>query len=329
MQPKIIAQLKQANLTGRGGAGFPTWQKWEMVFNQPEKEKYVVCNLSEGEPGVFKDEHIIKHHLDEMIYGINLAIRTMKAKKAYIYINPEYYKKYKNKITKAIGNKKIVLFNKGRGAGYIGGEESSALNNIEDKRVEPRLRPPFPVQAGLFGKPTLINNCETFYHVALISKGKYQNRRFFSLSGDVAQDGVFELDESLTIEQILKTTRNYPEHEFFVQIGGGLCGQVLNQRQLTALMCGAGTIVVYNKKKTDGLKLIKSWADRYAKESCGKCVPCREGTYRLHEALNKTEPDFDLVVELCEAMENSAFCALGMSVATPILTYLKNIGKPI
>ena len=326
MQPKIITQLKKANLTGRGGAGFSTWKKWDMVLKESEQEKYVVCNLSEGEPGVFKDEHILKFHTKEMIGGIDIALKTFKAKKAYIYTNPEYFKKYKAKLEKVIGNKKIEVFNKGKGTGYVGGEETSALNNIEGKRIEPRLRPPFPVSNGLFGKPTLINNCETFYHIYLVSKDKYDGKRFFSLSGDVKKKGIFELPEKYSVEKILRETGNYPKFDFFVQIGGGLCGEVLNSNQLNVPVCGAGTILVFNNNKTDKIKLLKSWIEHYANETCGQCVPCREGTYRLREAMNKKNPDFDLIVDICHCMQDSSLCALGGSAAVPILSLIKNVG---
>lgn len=327
MQPKIIQQLQKANLTGRGGASFPTWKKWEAVLSAPGKEKYVVCNLSEGEPAVYKDKFVIENFAKEFIDGMEIAINTIKAKNGYIYCNPEYYKEYKAKLQKLIGKLPIEIFNKGEVAGYIGGEESSLLENIEGKRVEPRLRPPFPVSYGLFGQPTLVNNCETFYEVALISSGKYKDKRLYSLSGDINNPGVFELLENNTIKKILQETNNLPKFDFFVQVGGGISGQALNQNQLEQPVGGAGSIVVYNRKKTKGIDLIKKWIEFYSIQSCGKCVPCREGTFRLKEELAKQKPDWGLIVELCHCLEDSAFCALGASVATPILSYIKNINN--
>ncbi|MEI6144629.1 MAG: hypothetical protein WCP91_03475, partial [Candidatus Berkelbacteria bacterium] len=179
---EIISALKASNLIGLGGAGFPTWQKWQAVKDSTEVKRFVICNLSEGEPGVFKDEYILQNHLPELIAGINLAKETIGAQRTYIFLNDKY-KKYLPKITKEIKGKKIEVFiDTGR---YLCGEETTLLQTMEGKLRQPRQKPPFPTESGLYGYPTLINNAETLYRAYLISQGETEMKRFYSLSGDV------------------------------------------------------------------------------------------------------------------------------------------------
>lgn len=321
----IIQKLKKAKLTGRGGAGFPTWQKWEMVKKAEGKIKYVVCNASEGEPDILKDLFVLENNGEELIDGIMLAIKFLNAKKGYIYLNPEYYKKLNKKLKKIIGSKPIIVFNKPHSAGYIGGEESSALNSIEGKRTEPRLKPPFPTTNGLWNCPTLINNVETFFNVSLINSNNYNNNRFYYISGDCPNKGVFELPENYTIEKILIVTKNIPKFKYFVQIGGGASGEVLNSDQLNRKVEGAGSITIYDYKKHKSIDLIKKWFTFFKCESCGQCTPCREGTYRLVEAINSKMIDWSLINDLLINLSESSFCALGKSVPIAVKSYINNI----
>ncbi len=288
----IIAKLKKANLKGRGGAGFPTWLKWDMVKKAKGKDKYVVCNLAEGEPGVLKDKYILENYPEKMIDGIMIAIEFLKAREGIIYINPDYYKIFGNKLRKIIKDRPIKLFRKPREAGYIGGEETSVLNAIEGKRIEPRLRPPFPPEKGLWGCPTLVNNTETFYDVSLIACGKYKNKRFYTISGDCLWDGVYEFSEDWTIEKILKESGNYPDFEFFVQVGGDASGEVLNSRQLKRKATGAASITIYSITKHNPLDLLNKWINFFVNQSCGQCTPCREGVYRLRELINSLDKNY-------------------------------------
>lgn len=321
----ILEKIKQAKLVGRGGAAFPVWQKWLSVKNASGKEKYVVCNAAEGEPGVEKDGYILENYPEQVIDGIKIAIDFLLVKKAYIYINNKYYKKFCRKLEKIIGNAPIVLFIKPLDSGYIGGEESAILNAIEGLRVEPRLKPPYPTTSGLWQSPTLINNVETFYNVSLVEHNQYKNERFYTISGDCLKSGVYKLPQSYTIEKILKQTGNFPKFPFFVQVGGNMSGQVLNSKQIKRPATGAGSITIFSLEKYGFKKLIKGWLEFYKDESCGKCTPCREGVFRLSEAAMADKVDWLLFKDLLENLSNTSFCALGGSVPIPIVSFARNV----
>lgn len=323
----IITKLKNSKLTGRGGAGFPTWQKWEMVKKEKAEKKFVVCNGSEGEPGVKKDGYILEHYPDEVIKGIKTAIDYLGAVAGYLFINQELFKKFGNFLDKKLDGTKIELVRKPHGAGYIGGEETALLNAIEGARIEPRLKPPFPTVSGLWGYPTLINNVETFYDISLIMEGKYKNRRFYTINGDCLWTGVYELFENYSIEQVLKETKNYPDFDFFVQVGGDASGEILNSKQLKQLAKGAGSITVYSVLKHTPIDLMKKWIDFFLKESCGQCTPCREGMYRLKELINQKDPDMSLFFDLLKNLQDTSFCALGSSLPYPIESLLTNVSS--
>lgn len=207
----IINKLKESGLKGRSGCNFPTGLKWEMVKKAKAKKKYIICNASEGEPNAFKDEFILKNYPDEVIEGIKIALKTFNNSSAYIYLRKDYFRKFKKKLEKLIKNSPIMLLKKPDG--YLAGEETSILEFIEGKRPEPRIKPPFPTTNGLWGYPTLINNVETLYSVAQIFKGKYQKNRFYCLSGDIKNPGVFQFTEDYPISKILKETDNWPNFD--------------------------------------------------------------------------------------------------------------------
>ncbi len=321
----IIQKLKKANLIGRGGASFPVWKKWEAVKNAKSDKKYIVCNASEGEPGVFKDGFIFKTHPERVVDGITIAMEFLEANQAYIYINEAYYEKYARILKKLINGKNIQIFKKPHRAGYIGGEETALLNNIEGGHAEPRLKPPYPTTEGLWGMPTLINNVETFYEVSLVNSGLYKETRFYTVSGDCIHHGVYELSREKTIEEVLRLTKNYPDFDFFVQVGGDGAGEVFNSKQLNQKVGGAGSITIYSKAKHEPIDLIKNWVVFFRDESCGQCTPCREGTYLLKEILNKKEKGWKTFFDLLENLDNTSLCALGRSVSVPINSYLENV----
>jgi len=333
--PDILSKIKKANLVGRGGACFLTATKWQMVKSAPSKTKYVVCNCSEGEPGVRKDGYLVEKHANKVIDGMKLAMNFLaldegEAKpivKGIFYINKDYYKKYKKILETEIkkADVKIEIFVKPHSAGYIGGEESSALNVIEGKKAEPRLRPPFPTTSGLWAHPTLVNNVETFYNVSLADKDLYKKTRFCTITGDCLFEGVYEFPEDHPIDKILKETHNYPKFDFFVQVGGDGSGEVLNSKQLKQPVVGAGSIHVYSMQKHEPQKLMQSWINFFCGESCGQCTPCREGTYRLKEILAEKKPDWNTVADLLSVMTDTAFCGLGTAVPNPIISYIKNV----
>jgi len=378
----MINKLKKANLVGRGGACFPTWLKWKFVQEAKGDTKYIICNASEGEPGVKKDGYILEHFPERVINGMKIAIDFLsfgyaqdkssgktsvngirkkqveqsKIKvKAYIYINHNYHKKYAKKLNELItspqpsqplpspplrkgkevsplltkegvrGRLPIELFIKPIGSGYIGGEETSAINAIEEKRIEPRLRPPFPPTAGLWGCPTLVNNVETFYAVSKIAAGEYENKRFYTITGDCLKTGVYELAENWTIARIIKETNNMVKFPFFVQIGGDMSGEVLNEKQLKKGVGGSGSIKVYSMKKYKPKQLIMHWLNFFLDHSCGQCTPCREGVFRLTEIMQSPKPDWPLFTELLNNLEEASFCGLGCVVPVPIKSYIQNV----
>jgi len=311
----IVKKIEESGLKGRGGGAFPTALKWTLAKKAKGKEKYVVCNASEGEPNVFKDGYILDNHLEEVINGIKIAQDFISAKDSYIYLNKNY------SINKDIGN--IIVFKKN--SGYIGGEESSMCEAIEGKRAEPRKRPPFLTECGLFNCPTLVNNVETFYYVSKIAKGEYNHCRFFSINGDVANAGVYELPENTTIFQALKETNNYPNFDFFTQIGGGASGEIMLPQELNKPVFGAGSITVYNRKTTDKYDLMEKWAEFFHTGNCDKCVPCREGAFRIYKMIKERNIDYDKLDDIFLSLKKSSFCSLGKGIPLPFESLMKKI----
>lgn len=322
MADDIIAKLKRANLLGRGGAAYPTWQKWQAVLGAKGEKTYIICNAAEGEPDVHKDGYILNHYAATVVEGIKLALQFFPRSQAIIYLNQRYYKKYKPRLAPLIKNLPITLFAKPKG--YIAGEETTILAAIEKRRLEPSLKPPFPSKTGLFGCPTLINNVETFYFVAKIYCGDYQKTAFWSIAGVVKHHGVFELPFDATIKEVLERTKNYPDFDFFLQ-ASGISGQILLPPELAKKISGLYALKVFNRQKTDEKKLLKSWARFFFNESCGKCAPCREGTYRLLEVVEAKYLDITTLADLCFALEKSSFCALGRGAAAPFLSAIKKL----
>jgi len=335
----ILKKIEAAGLVGRGGASFPTAKKWAAVKEalKTKPTGYIVVNGAEGEPGVKKDGYLIKHYPETVLNGVRLADQFLgqaKIKKVYFFLSKEYYRDYASGLKKVLVTKKYASLNKKlefivkpEVLTYISGEETALLNLIEGKKVEPRLKPPFPTAQGLHGRPTLINNTETFYDISLVSQGKYQEQRFYTISGAVKRPGVYNLPAQLSIEEVLRKTDNYPLNKFFVQVGGDASGEVLNSGQLAAPVEGAGSIMVYDEKRTDQHKLLKYWLKFYKEQSCGQCTICREGTYRLLELINSSQADKKLIRELLDVLEDSSFCALGSSLPIPVKSYWQNVLK--
>ncbi len=331
----IIEKIKKAGLRGRGGAGFPTGEKWSAVAsaladkkNAGEKniKAFVVCNGSEGEPNVSKDDYILENYPEEVIEGIKIASETIRAKEAYLVLNHSLFEKYAKDLEKIIGRAKIKIFKKT--GGYLCGEESTMLETIEgQERKEPRDKPPYPTEKGLWGCPTLVNNIETLYSVALIAKDEYSQERFYTISGDVKNPGVFRLPEYWTMEKVLHKTGNFPEEKFFVQAGGGASGRIFLDSELGEEACGMGAIVVRLFSKTDPKELMKKWIEFFYAENCGKCVPCREGVYRLREMLSKDEINYADMKDILLNLRESSFCPLGKAVAVPMEGMIEKIIK--
>jgi len=332
--PKIIKKIEKAGLIGRGCNNFPVARKWAAVRRAKAGEKFVVCNVSESEPGVFKDRHVLRHHLERVIDGMLLAMDTVGAKNGFIYLNPEYFAEFNGKLREIIDLKiggigKIELFEKPF-HDYIGGDETALLNSLEGKRVEPRLKPPYPVSFGLEGKPTLINNCETFYAVSLINENKYKNTRFYSLFGAGVEPEVKEFPVDITVKKMLQEFGHEPSAEYFYQVGGGAAGTCYNSKQLNRKFDSNASVIIYSMEESPK-NVVMKWLDFFEHESCGQCVPCREGTYRLRNLMKKyfeTENlDKEIFDDLVFTLENTSFCALGKVSTTAVLSYLKNVRK--
>jgi len=335
----LLKKITDAGLVGRGGGSYPTAQKWSAVKQAllGKKQGYIIVNGAEGEPAVKKDGYILDHHVEEVINGVYLAdqfLGTQKIKKIYFFLNHDYHRLYASKIKTILATKKYSLLKnkwefviKPNNLTYISGEETALLNLIEGHKIQPRLKPPFPTSHGLHGRPTLINNVETFYNISLVSKDKYREERFYTLAGEVKHRGVFKLPADLTIEEVLRRTNNYPTYKFFVQIGGEMSGEVLNAEQLDQRIDGAGLVMVYDYRWTNKQKLLKYWLKFYHNQSCGQCTICREGTYRLWQLINQPRFDETLFWEIIEGLEESSFCGLGFSVPIPIKSYFENILK--
>ena len=327
----ILTKIKQVNLNGCGGACYPTADKWQAVKSAFGVKKYVICNASEGEPGVFKDEYLLSEEPEKVIAGINEAIKFLTEPEVevngYIFINPEYAKEYGTNLKKIITKQKasIEIFIKPKDGGYICGEETTILNVIEGKKIEPRLKPPFPTTSGLFGCPTIINNVETFYHIAKLEDGDYKKTRFYTVSGECPNAGVYELSAGKTIGEVLIETNNIPSYKFIVQVGGGASGEVFNQNQLDRPVSGAMSITLYEASEWKAINLLRHWVGFFFTESCGQCTPCREGNYRLFEIINSKKPDWKTFFDILEDLSATSFCGLGLSVPIAIKSYLKNV----
>lgn len=319
----LIARIKESGLTGRGGAGFPTGIKWEAVQKQAANKKYIICNGSEGEPGVFKDRYLLEKHAPEVAEGIKLALSCIDHSIAYIYLNHEYYAQFKDRLEKLFSGLPVVIFEKHWG--YLGGEETAACEVIEGRRPVVRKKPPFPTEAGLWGFPTLINNVETFYQVARIARGDYQDTKFFCLSGFVKKEGVWEFPSETTIRQILEDTGNFPADDFFVQVGGGATGEILLSSELDQSVRGASSIIVFDKATTDPYALMERWAEFFMQENCDKCVPCREGVYRIAEMVKARQLDMAFLDDLFFSLEKTSLCSLGKSVAVPFRSLITKV----
>lgn len=328
---EIISALKESGLCGLGGAGFPTWKKWQAVKDSPEAKRFVICNLSEGEPAVFKDEYILQNHLDELIAGISLAKDAVGAQRAYIFINDKY-RRYLSKINKRIKGRKIEVFiDTGR---YLCGEETTLLQTMEGKIRQPRSKPPYPTEVGLYGFPTLINNAETLYRAYLISEGETKPKRFYSLSGDSTDRRIVEKEVDSKISDII------PERLLtkinFVRLGGP-SGSFVGPQDFDQIVSGTGAIEIFSGKR----KILEGLADSITflkNESCGKCTPCREGSYRIIELLNQLigstslwdrKEILELISEIAKTAKDSSFCPLGASISQPVNSAISNFKQEI
>lgn len=367
MRPEdVIREIKKSGLRGRGGAGFPTGLKWELACTAAGDEKYIICNADEGDPGAFMDRSIIEGNPHSVIEGIIIGSYAIGAKMGYIYIRAEYplaVERIRLAIKEArqkgfLGNN---IFNKGLdfdikialGAGaFVCGEETALIASIEGQRGMPRAKPPFPIHKGLWGKPTVINNVETFANIPhIINKGaewfskfgteKSKGTKVFALTGKVKNTGLIEVPMGITLREIIYDIGGGIENNKVlkaVQTGGPSGGCIpadlidimVDYESLAQVgaIVGSGGMIVLDEDDCM-VNVAKYFLQFTQAESCGKCVPCRIGTKRLLEILERItkglgkESDIELLQMLSEDIKASSLCGLGQTAPNPVLSTIK------
>jgi len=362
----VIAEVKASGLRGRGGAGFPTGLKWEFCRKAPGELKYVICNADEGDPGAFMDRGILEGDPHAVIEGMAIGAYAMGAREGYVYCRAEYplaIDHLKTAISQAEGLGLLgenifgsdfsfkLKIREGAGA-FVCGEETALIASIEGRVGEPRPRPPFPAQSGLWGRPTTINNVKTWSHIAPIvargadwyasfGSGNSKGTTVFSLVGKVNNSGLVEVPLGITLREMI------------YDLGGGIIGDraikavqtggpsggcipeefldtPVDYDSLAALgsIMGSGGMIVMDEKDCM-VNVAKYFLDFTRDESCGKCTPCREGTLRLMEKLEAItegrgqEGDVDKLIKMSELIKKTSLCGLGATAPNPVLTTIK------
>jgi NADP-reducing hydrogenase subunit HndC len=348
----VIVEIMASGLLGRGGAGFSCGRKWKTAGESSESEKYIICNADEGEVGAFKDRYVLEHDPFSLIESLAIASFAIGASKAFIYLRAEYHFLFDlilNAIDQARGKgflKDIEIeLREGAGA-YICGEESALINSIEGLRGESRCKPPFPASKGLWGKPTVVNNVETLMNVPpiilngsrwfqSIGTAKSKGTKVFSVSGDVKNPGVYELELGSKLSELVIDLASAGK-VMMAQVGGAT-GQIIPASMLDIALSyesvlGSGAVTVFDESR-DVIDIMRRNTEFLAEESCGKCTPCREGTEAMLEILerldqgNGEKKDIQALEDLGKAMMASALCGLGQSAPVPIFDTLNYFRK--
>lgn len=317
----LLKKIEKAKLVGRGGTEFPVARKWQAVFDAPGKEKFVICNASEGEPGVRKDWQLLAGKLSQVCDGILLACKLIGAQKCWINCNHDYFEILKPQLEKQVSRLahkgvELLVFREKEDS-YLGGESSTMMNAIEGKKHIPRSKKFHATEQGLWGRPTLINNVETFFDVAAVVNGTFDNTRLYTLSGAISNPGVFRLSDTLTVKEVLKKTNNLCDTTCLVQIGGSACGPVWRGKLLDQQVIGAGSIEVYDTKTTPQ-ELLTRWLTFFHSQLCGTCTPCRDGTFQLLNLIKQNPLPWKKILEITEVQKQTALCGLGRSIDTPV-----------
>jgi NADH-quinone oxidoreductase subunit F len=367
-QDDVIGEVKKSNLRGRGGAGFPTGMKWGFIPKQSAKPKYLVCNADESEPGTFKDRDIMRYIPHLLIEGMVIGGYAIGSHQGYIYIRGEYTREaklleqaideayqngYLGKNIQGSGFDFDLTVHRGAGA-YICGEETALLNSLEGKRGEPRVKPPFPAQAGAFGGPTIVNNVETLASVPFIvnqggewfSKlGKLEKSggtRLFGVSGHVKKPGLYELPAGgVTLRQLIFDHCGgiLGDKKLKAVIPGGSSAPVLTADEIDVVfdieplmkigtMLGSAGVVVVSEDYCV-VKLLTRITKFYAHESCGQCTPCREGCQWMEDILERIEhgqgreQDLAMLLDIANNINGRTLCALGDAAAGPVMSFVK------
>jgi len=364
-QDDVIAAVKDSGLRGRGGAGFPTGMKWSFIPQDNPNPKYLVVNADESEPGTCKDIPLMMASPHTLVEGVIISSYAIRANKAFIYVRGEVLhviRRLQRAVQEAYlaghlgtdihgsGYDLDLVVHAGAGA-YICGEETALLDSLEGRRGQPRLRPPFPAVAGLYASPTVINNVESIASVPSIivngpdwfaSMGTEKSKGFgiFSLSGHVNRPGQYEAPLGITLRQLIDLAggmRNGNQLKFWTP--GGSSTPLLNSEHLdvpldfeavgeAGSMLGTRALQIFDET-TCVVRAVLRWTEFYKHESCGKCTPCREGTWWLTQTLARlekgqgTEEDLDLLLDQCDNILGRAFCALGDGATSPITSSIK------
>jgi NADH-quinone oxidoreductase subunit F len=364
---EIIAEMKNSALRGRGGAGFPTGLKWSFMPRNVPGQKYIVCNSDEGEPGTCKDRDILRYNPHQLIEGMIIAGYTIGASMGYNYIRGEFWEPYERfdaalEEARAAGYLGKNILGSGfdfdahahLGAGaYVCGEETALIESIEGKKGQPRFKPPFPANYGLYGCPTTINNTESLSSVPMILKnggqwflelGKPNNggNKIFCVSGHVNKPGNYEVPMGTPFAELLKMAGGVRDgHTLKAVIPGGSSTPVLPAEVAMNMdmdydsiakagsMLGAGSVIVMDET-TCMVKTLARLSHFYYEESCGQCTPCREGTGWLARVLHRiehgegTQGDLDKLMDVATRIEGKTICALGDAAAMPVKSFLKH-----
>lgn len=363
----VIAEVKKSALRGRGGAGFPTGLKWSFMPRQFPGQKYLVCNSDEGEPGTFKDRDILRYNPHIVIEGMAIAAYAMGISVGYNYIHGEIwaeYERFQEALDEAyaagylgrniLGSAFSFDLHAAHGYGaYICGEETALLESLEGKKGQPRFKPPFPASYGLYGKPTTINNTETFAAVpwiirhggdAFLAIGRPNNggTKIFSVSGDVAHPGNYEVPLGTPFAKLLELAGGMRAgRKIKAVIPGGssmpvLPGDVMMATDMdydsiakAGSMLGSGAVIVMDETRCM-VKCLERLSYFYFEESCGQCTPCREGTGWLYRIVHRIETgqgraeDLDLLNSVADNIQGRTICALGDAAAMPVRAFIKH-----
>ena len=327
----MVARLEASGLTGMGGAGFPTWRKWDAVRREPAP-RVVIVNADEGEPGTIKDRYVMELRPQLLLEGLEAAMRFCETDEAYIYLREEYATS-RHVLQEAIAARGLpVELVIGAGA-YICGEETAMLESMEGRRGMPRLRPPFPAQFGYLGRPTLINNVETLAHVARILRGDWLPTRLWSVSGAVAKPGCYEAPLDITLRGLIDDYAGGLTAEPGAIVPGGAASGILPPAALDVPLtreglaewgCGVGSAAVQVFPASySPLRLLGETMRFFAEESCQKCTPCRIGNRALHHVAEELEHGRapmtrSQVDEWLEAMAVTSICGLGQAAPIPV-----------
>ncbi len=364
---EIITQVTISNLRGRGGAGFPTGLKWSFMPRYYDGTKYLVCNTDEGEPGTFKDRDIIRYNPHQLIEGMAIAAYTLGAQVGYNYIHGEIWEDYEIfeaalDEARAAGYLGRNLFGTnfsfdlfavhGYGA-YICGEETALIESIEGKKGQPRFKPPFPASYGVFGKPTNVNNTESYTSVPWIMQHGGQaflelgvansgGTKIFSISGHVEKPGNYEVNMGIPFSELLEMAGGILKgRKLKAVIPGGpstavmpaaaILGATMDYDGLSKAgsSLGAGSMIIMDET-TCMVKTLKRLSYFFFEESCGQCTPCREGTGWLYRVVKRIVEgqgrmeDLDLLTDVSSNISGRTICALGEAAATPVLSFIKH-----